>query len=251
MFVIVHWFVIHCCSSAPVCRCSNSIPVFTAAILLLFISQRRVLPTPGPCLRLQILSILSLNLCSQSYSVLIQLIQGLSIQRSPNQLIQNPGVSCSLCQKNQRPALRRWSLVMMVPHCKFGFFFNHVMKVLHFGVLRSSSLVFVDDEVMLVTSGGHSRMIINISSRSETVVLSWKEVTSPLRVKNKLLHQVEKFRYLGVFFTREGSRRLWTWMKWCRRCICLFSEERVKHESEVMIHLSIYVPTLAYGHSSE
>lgn len=42
------------------------------------------------------------------------------------------------------------------------------MKVLHFGVLRSSSLVFVDDEVMLVTSGGHSRMIINISSRSET-----------------------------------------------------------------------------------
>lgn len=154
-------------------------------------------------------------------------------------------------KKNQRPALRRWSLVMMVPHCKFGFFFNHVMKVLHFGVLRSSSLVFVDDEVMLVTSGGHSRMIINISSRSETVVLSWKEVTSPLRVKNKLLHQVEKFRYLGVFFTREGSRRLWTWMKWCRRCICRFSEERVKHESEVMIHLSIYVPTLAYGHSSE
>lgn len=66
----------------------------------------------------------------------------------------------------------------MVPHCKFGFFFNHVMKVLHFGVLRSSSLVFVDDEVMLVTSGGHSRMIINISSRSETVVLSWKEVTN-------------------------------------------------------------------------
>lgn len=148
---------------------------------------------------------------------------------------------------------------MMVSHCKFGFFFNHVMKALHFGVLRSSSLVFVDDVVMLVTSGGgssshwsqHSRMIINISSRSETVVLSWKKVTSPLRVRNKLLHQVEKFRYLRVFFTGEGSRRLWTWMKLCRRCICLFSEERVKHESEVMIHLSIYVPTLTYDHNSE
>ena len=42
------------------------------------------------------------------------------------------------------------------------------------------------------------------TSKSETMVLSWKMVECPLRVGNEILPRVEEFQYLGVLFTSEG-----------------------------------------------
>ncbi len=43
------------------------------------------------------------------------------------------------------------------------------------------------------------------TSKSETMVLSWKRVDCPLWVREELLPQVEEFKYHGVLFRSEGK----------------------------------------------
>ncbi len=43
------------------------------------------------------------------------------------------------------------------------------------------------------------------TSKSETMLLSWKRVDCPLRVGEELLPQVEEFKDLKVLFTSEGK----------------------------------------------
>ena len=83
--------------------------------------------------------------------------------------------------------------------------------------LRIGSLLFADDVVLLASSGRDLRPSLErfaakceaagmriSTSKSETMVLSWKRVECPLRVGNEILPQVEEFKYLGVLFTSEG-----------------------------------------------
>ena len=42
------------------------------------------------------------------------------------------------------------------------------------------------------------------TSKSETLVLSWKRVEYPLQVGREVLRQVEEFKYLEVLFTSDG-----------------------------------------------
>ena len=87
-----------------------------------------------------------------------------------------------------------------------------------FGDLRIRSLLFADDVVLLASSGRDLQLSLErfaaeceaagmriSTSKSETMVLSWKRVECPLRVGNEILPQVEEFKYLGVLFTSEGQ----------------------------------------------
>lgn len=44
----------------------------------------------------------------------------------------------------------------------------------------------------------------DVQPKSEAVVLCWKRLDHPLRVREELLPNVEKFMYLGVLFTNGG-----------------------------------------------
>jgi len=89
-----------------------------------------------------------------------------------------------------------------------------------FGDLRNRSLLFADDVGLFVRrravmfSGSSLERFATeyeaagmrmSTSKSETMVLSQKRVECPLRVVNEILSQVDKFKYLGVLFTREGQ----------------------------------------------
>ena len=90
-----------------------------------------------------------------------------------------------------------------------------------FGGLRISSLLFADDVVLLAPSDGDLQLSLELfaaecevagmrisTSKSETMVLSWKRVGCSLQVVSEVLPQVEELKYLGVLFTSlQGS---WT-----------------------------------------
>ena len=76
-----------------------------------------------------------------------------------------------------------------------------------FGDLRIGSLLFAHDVVLLLERFAAECEAAGMrisTSKSETMVLSWKRVECPLRVRNEILPQVEEFKYLGVLFTSEG-----------------------------------------------
>ncbi|KAL1274593.1 hypothetical protein QQF64_027407 [Cirrhinus molitorella] len=82
---------------------------------------------------------------------------------------------------------------------------------------RISSLLFVDDVVLLASSGLDLRHALGrfaaecetagmriSTSKSEAMVLDRKRVVCLLRVGGECLPQVDEFKYLGVLFTSEG-----------------------------------------------
>ncbi len=137
-----------------------------------------------------------------------------------------------------------------------------------FGDHAISSLLFADDVVVLATSDQDLQHApgrfaaeceavgMRISaSKSEAMVLSRKRVACPLQVGGVLLPQVEEFKYLGVLFTSEGrmereiDRRIGAAsavMRSMYRSVVVKKE--LSRKAKLSIYLSIYVPTLTYGH---
>lgn len=95
---------------------------------------------------------------------------------------------------------------------------NQVVKGFRLGGLRTLSLLFTYDVVLLALGGGLQLPLerfatkcevvgMRISmSKSKAMVLSQKRLESPVWVSAELLPQVEQFKYLGVLFTRESRR---------------------------------------------
>lgn len=85
-------------------------------------------------------------------------------------------------------------------------------KGFHFSGCRISSLIFSD--VVLLTWSGDGQLTLEweavemrISNfKSEAIVLSWKRISWPLRVREKLLPHAEAIRYLKVLFMSNGER---------------------------------------------
>ncbi len=81
------------------------------------------------------------------------------------------------------------------------------------------SLLFADDVVLLASSDlqhALGRFIAECeaagmtvsTSKTETMVLSWKMVDCSLWVESQLLLQAKEFKYLRVLFTSEGKMEL-------------------------------------------
>ncbi|KAK3507209.1 hypothetical protein QTP70_010211 [Hemibagrus guttatus] len=89
------------------------------------------------------------------------------------------------------------------------------------------------------------------TSKSEAMVLDRKKVACTLQVGGEVLPQVEEFKYLGVLFTSEGrmdreiDRRIGAAAAVMRS---MYWSVVVKKELSWKVKLSIYVPTLTYGH---
>ena len=87
------------------------------------------------------------------------------------------------------------------------------------------------------------------------MVLSRKRVPCPLQVGGELLPQVEEFKYLGVLFPSEGrmereiDRRIGasSAVMWSMYLSVVVKKE-LSCKLKLSIYLSIYVPTLTYGH---
>ncbi|TWW53113.1 R2 Retrovirus-related Pol polyprotein from type I retrotransposable element [Takifugu flavidus] len=118
---------------------------------------------------------------------------------------------------------------------------SHGVEGVRFGDLRIGSLLFADDVVLLASSArdlqrsvdqfaaaSEAAGIKNSTSKSEAMVLNQKKVECLLRVKEKILPQVEEFKYLGVLFTMV--------------------KRELSQKGKLSIHQSIFVPTLTYGH---
>ncbi|TWW67188.1 hypothetical protein D4764_02G0002290 [Takifugu flavidus] len=87
------------------------------------------------------------------------------------------------------------------------------------------------------------------------MVLNRKKVECFLRVKEKILPQVEEFMYLGVLFMSEGrmeqeiDRRIGAAsavMRTLHRSVVVKRE--LSQKAKLSIYRSIFVPTLTYGH---
>ncbi len=137
-----------------------------------------------------------------------------------------------------------------------------------FGDHAISSLLFADDVFVLATSDQDLQHALGrfaaeceafgmriSASKSEAMVLSRKRVACPLQVGGVLLPQVEEFKYLGVLFTSEGGmereidRRIGAAsavMRSMYRSVVVKKE--LSRKAKLSIYLSIYVPTLTYGH---
>ncbi|TWW77616.1 hypothetical protein D4764_12G0010060 [Takifugu flavidus] len=79
------------------------------------------------------------------------------------------------------------------------------------------------------------------------MVLNRKKVECLLRVKEEILPQVEEFKYLGVLFTSEGRME----QEIDRRIGAASAVTRTLHRFVVVKRdqfISIFVPTLTYGH---
>ncbi|TWW74372.1 R2DM Retrovirus-related Pol polyprotein from type II retrotransposable element [Takifugu flavidus] len=86
-----------------------------------------------------------------------------------------------------------------------------------FGGRKISSLLFVDDVVLLAPSSRDLQQMLGgfatecevagmriSTSESESMVLARKKVECLLQVGEEVLPQVEEFKYLGILFTSEG-----------------------------------------------
>ena len=146
---------------------------------------------------------------------------------------------------------------------------SHGPEGIWFGSHRISSLLFVDDVVLLAPSSRDLQHVLGqfaaeceaagmmriSTSKSEAMVLDRKKVACPLRVGGELLPQVEEFKYLGVLFTGEGSMEHEIDRQIAAAAAVtqlLYRSVMVKRELSQKAKLSIYrsicVPTLIYGH---
>ena len=136
------------------------------------------------------------------------------------------------------------------------------------GSLRVSLLLFADDVVLLAPSheclqhalkqfaAECDAVSMRIStSKSESMVLSQKRIECPLQVEEENLPQVKEFKYLGVFFMRDGrrdgefSRRLGqaaAVMQLLYRTVVVKRE--LSHKAKLSIFRAVYMPTLTFGH---
>ncbi|KAI3366549.1 hypothetical protein L3Q82_000681 [Scortum barcoo] len=110
------------------------------------------------------------------------------------------------------------SLVVFCGECSVRFLgvCSQGPEGVRFGNHRISSLLFVDDVVLLASSSQDLQHVLEwfaaeceaagmriSTSKSEAMVLDRKRVACPLRVGGEILPQVEEFKYLGVLFTSE------------------------------------------------
>ncbi|KAK3507833.1 hypothetical protein QTP70_001201 [Hemibagrus guttatus] len=138
------------------------------------------------------------------------------------------------------------------------------LEGVRFGDHRISSLIFAEDVVLLAPSSLDLQHALGrfaaeceaagmrvSTSKSEAMVLDQKKVACTLQVGGEVLPQVEEFKYLGVLFTSEGrmdreidrrSGAAASVMRFMYRSVV------VKKELSHKAKLSIYVPTLTYGH---
>ncbi|KAK3535054.1 hypothetical protein QTP70_002584 [Hemibagrus guttatus] len=141
------------------------------------------------------------------------------------------------------------------------------LEGVRFGDHRISSLIFAD-VVLLAPSSldlqhALGRFAVECeaagmrvsTSKSEAMVLDRKKVACTLQVGGEVLPQVEEFKYLGVLFTSEGrmdreiDRRIVAAaavMRSMYRSVVVKKE--LSRKAKLSIYLSIYVPTLTYGH---
>ncbi|TWW59340.1 hypothetical protein D4764_06G0008700 [Takifugu flavidus] len=92
-------------------------------------------------------------------------------------------------------------------------------------------------------------------SKSEAMVLNRKKVECLLRVKEEILPQVEKFKYLGVLFTSEGrmeqeiDRRIGAASAVMRTLHwSVVVKRELSRKAKLSVYWLIFVPTLTYGH---
>ena len=136
------------------------------------------------------------------------------------------------------------------------------------GELRISHLLFADDLVILTSSQtelqcaldrfvavcANAGMKVNVD-KSEVMVVSRTPVQCTLHVSGVPLKQVEKFKYLGVFFTSDGRSntelscrigQAGSILKQLGRSVIRKTELGVK--TKLAVFNSVFVPTLTYGH---
>ncbi|KAK3538434.1 hypothetical protein QTP86_002334, partial [Hemibagrus guttatus] len=141
------------------------------------------------------------------------------------------------------------------------------LEGVRFGDHRISPLTFADDVVLLAPSTLDLQHALGCfaaeceaagmrvsTSKSEAMVLDWKNVACTLQVGG-VLPQVEEFKYLWVFFMSEGrmdreiDRRIGAAaavMRSMYRSVVVKKE--LSRKAKLSIYQSIYVPTLTYGH---
>lgn len=90
---------------------------------------------------------------------------------------------------------------------------------------------------------------------SEAMVLCWKMVDCPLQIGSETLPEAKDFRYIRVLFRSDGKIKcvmdkqlgvMLAVMQALYQTVVVKRELRQKATSQ--IHLSIYIPTLIYGH---
>ena len=88
------------------------------------------------------------------------------------------------------------------------------------------------------------------TSKSETMVFSWRRADCPLGGGSETLPQVEGFKYPGVLFMREGGME--RKIERPTGVIATTGPSVVKEELRRKVRLLVYwssdVPTLTYGH---
>ena len=142
------------------------------------------------------------------------------------------------------------------------------MEGVRFGGLRIPSLLCADGVVLLASSNTDLQLSLGrfaaecevagmkiSTSKSEAMVLDWKRVDCPIKVRGELLPQVEEYKYLGVFFTSEGKMEqeidgqigaalaVMQTLKWS-----VVVKRELSQKAKFSINRSIYVQTLTYGH---
>lgn len=75
------------------------------------------------------------------------------------------------------------------------------MEGVEFGGFWIPSLLFADDVVQFEAAGTRIS-----TTKTETMVLTWKRVDFPVQVGEELLPQVDEFKYLGILFMSEGKK---------------------------------------------
>lgn len=99
-------------------------------------------------------------------------------------------------------------------------------------------------------AGRNGVAIYEVQRILKAMILSWKRVECPLRVKEDVLPQVDESKYLEVSFTNEGEMEREIDM-WIGAASAVNPSTGVKEElsqtAELSINLSSYVPTIIYG----
>ncbi|MGH2507006.1 MAG: reverse transcriptase domain-containing protein [Ktedonobacteraceae bacterium] len=138
------------------------------------------------------------------------------------------------------------------------------------GSASVSHLLFADDLAILAPSQSDLRralerfsleceaasMRINVA-KTETLVISRNPVQCTLHVSGVSLQQVEKFKYLGVLFSSDGSldqeidRRIGSAAAIMRQLgRGVIRKRELSNTAKLSVFRSIFVPTLTYGHEN-
>ena len=136
------------------------------------------------------------------------------------------------------------------------------------GDVRVESLLFADDLAQLAsTAEGLQRALSQFAAecsasgmristeKTEVMVLSRQPVQCTLEVSGVPLRQVEKFKYLGVEFSRDGSqdgeidRRIGAASAVLRTLYrSVVTKTELSLRTKLAVFKSVYRPTLTYGH---